>query len=305
MKYEFIQENRLMFKVQDMCRMLGVSRSGYYDYLKSQTRESTEQQKANKTLSLKISSIYHEHKGRYGSPRIHATLKAEGEDCSLGRVKRIMRKDGLAAKTIPKVKTKKAQQEVTDTHNLLADKNFKLTTINQVWVSDITYIGTEEGWLYLAGTMDMLSRRIVGYAMANHMRTELITDCLNMAITNRRPPKGLIHHSDRGSQYTSYRFQNKLVINDIQASFTGDGACLDNARIESFWATLKKELECLKTPFKSRDEARDAITEYINIYYNGKRIHSSIDYRTPLSFEDFLATKNTQANLQVLDKLAA
>ena len=290
-----------MFHVQDMCRMLGVSRSGYYDYLNRSTRKATKHQEANKRLSMKINSIYHEHHGRYGSPRIHATLIAQGESCSLGRVKRLMRKEGLAAKTIPKAKAKKAPQEVTDTHNLLADKGFNLTSINQVWVSDITYINTKEGWLYLAGTMDMLSRRIVGYAMADHMRTELIVDCLTMAITNRQPSKGIIHHSDRGSQYTSYRFQNKLVANGFQASFTGDGACLDNARIESFWATLKKELECLKTPFESREEARKAITEYINIYYNGKRIHSSIDYRTPLSFEDYLATKNNQP----LDKLAA
>ena len=301
MKYEFIEVNKAKFCVQDMCRMLGVSRSGYYGYLSRKTSKPTEHEKANKVLSVKINSIYHDHKGRYGSPRIHATLKAEGEKASLGRVKRIMRKEGLAAKTIPKRKNKKAQQEVTDTQNLLADEAFKLTTINQVWVSDITYINTQEGWLYLAGTMDMLSRRIVGYAMADHMRTDLIVDCLNMAITNRSPSKGLIHHSDRGSQYTSYRFQNKLIANGFEASFTGNSACLDNARIESFWASLKKELECLNTPFKSRDEARTTITEYINIYYNGKRIHSSIDYRTPLSFESYLATKN----VRTLDELAA
>ena len=301
MKYEFVKANKNTFQVQDLCRMLGVSRSGYYDYLKRQTKVVTKHQEANNILTLKINSIYHEHNGRYGSPRIHATLKAEGESCSLGRVKRLMRKEGLAAKTIPKKKVRKAQEGITNTHNLLADKDFKLTTINQVWVSDITYIATQEGWLYLAGTMDMLSRRIVGYAMADHMRTDLIVDCLNMASTNRSPSKGLIHHSDRGSQYTSYRFQNKLIANGFQASFTGDGACLDNARIESFWATLKKELDCLDTPFKSREDARTAITEYINIYYNGRRIHSSIDYRTPLSFEDYLATKTAIP----LDKLAA
>ena len=292
MKYEFIEENRGTFRIKDMCRMLGVSRSGYYDYLKRKTRKPTKHQEENKVLTLKIKRIDQEHKGRYGSPRIHATLKTEGESCSLGRVKRLMRKEGLAARTIPKRKAKKAQQEVTDTYNLLDDKDFKLTSINQVWVSDITYIATQEGWLYLAGTMDMLSRRIVGYAMADHMRTNLIIDCLNMAMTNRNPAKGLIHHSDRGSQYTSYRFQNKLIASGFQASFTGDGACLDNARIESFWASLKKELECLRTPFSSREEARKIITEYINIYYNAKRIHSSIDYRTPLSFETYLATKN-------------
>ena len=301
MKYEFVEANKSQFHVQDMCRMLGVSRSGYYSYHNRKRRGLTKQEEENKLLTEKIKSIYYEHKGRYGSPRIHATLKAQGEQCSLGRVKRLMRKEGLAAKTIPKPKAKKSQQEVTDTNNLLSDKDFKLTTINQVWVSDITYISTKEGWLYLAGTMDILSRRIVGYAMAEHMRTDLIIDCLNMAIINRQPSVGIIHHSDRGSQYTSYRFQNKLTANGFQASFTGDGACLDNARIESFWATLKKELECLKTPFESREVARTTITEYINIYYNGKRIHSSIDYRTPLSFEEYLATKTVMP----LDKLAA
>ena len=301
MKYEFIKENKVQFCIQDMCRMLGVSRSGYYQYINRVEKGATVHQLANKALTREIKTVYKEHKGRYGSPRIHATLVAQGESCSLGRVKRLMRKEGLAAITIPKRKAKKAQQEVTDTNNLLAQKDFKLIAINQVWVSDITQVQTEEGWLYLAGTMDMLSRRIVGYAMANHMRTDLIIDGLNMAITNRNPSKGLIHHSDRGSQYTSYRFQNKLTANGFQSSFTGDGACLDNARIESFWATLKKELECLKTPFKSREEARKAITEYINIYYNGRRIHSSIDYRTPLSFENYLATKNVKS----LDKLAA
>jgi len=299
-KYEFIEANKGIFCIQDMCRMLGVSRSGYYGYMNRNKKGATEHQKSNKALSIKINSIYHDNKGRYGSPRVHATLRAEGESCSLGRVKRIMRKEGLAAKTIPKRKSKKFQQEVTDTHNLLANENFKLMTINQVWVSDITYIATQEGWLYLAGTMDMLSRRIVGYAMAEHMRTDLIIDCLNMAITNRQPSEGIIHHSDRGSQYTSYRFQNKLTANGFQASFTGDGACLDNARIESFWATLKKELECLDTPFDSRETARTTITDYIIMYYNGRRIHSSIDYRTPLSFEEYLATKT-----QPLDKLAA
>jgi len=188
-KYEFVEANKNTFQVQDLCRMLGVSRSGYYDYLKRETKVLTKHQEANNILTLKINSIYHEHKGRYGSPRIHATLRAEGESCSLGRVKRLMRKEGLAAKTIPKKKTKKAQEGITDTHNLLADKDFKLTTINQVWVSDITYIATQEGWLYLAGTMDMLSRRIVGYAMADHMRTDLIVECLNMASTNRSPSK--------------------------------------------------------------------------------------------------------------------
>ena len=198
MKYAFVAANRSDYKVKDLCRILGVSRSGYYDYLRRKEEGSTPHQQANEELSIKIKAIYEEHKGRYGSPRIHATLQAEGEHCSLGRVKRLMRQAGLAAITCPKIRSKQPKQDVKTTLNLLMDEGFNLTRINQVWVSDITYIPTQEGWLYLAGTMDMFSRRMVGYAMAEHMRTDLITDCLNMAITNSNPPQGLIHHSDRG-----------------------------------------------------------------------------------------------------------
>ena len=226
----------------------------------------------------------------------------------LGRVKRIMRIEGLVAKTGKKFKPRKSRQEVADTPNLLHSDNVKLETINQVWASDITYVPTDEGWLYLAGTMDLPSKRIVGYAMADHMRTDLIIDCLNMAITHRKPAKGLIHHSDRGSQYTSYRFQHKLEAHGFQASFTGTGACLDNAAIESFWAVseapslrpLKKELIYIKPTFKTRDEARTAIFQYIETYYNRARIHSSLDYRTPLSFEQFLISQQQETVLELL-----
>jgi len=231
-KYEFIETNKAYFSTTDLCRVLGVSRAGYYDSLKRKTAEPTKRQKENQLLTKEIHRIYDEHEGRYGSPRIHKTLQVENCRCSLGRVKRIMRREGLAAKTGKKFKPRKTRQEITDTPNLLQSDSFKLETINQVWASNITYVATDEGWLYLAGTMDLLSKRLVGHAMADHMRTSLIVDCLNMAITHRKPAKGLIHHSDRGSQYTSYRFQNKLQAHGFQASFTGTGACLDNAAIE-------------------------------------------------------------------------
>lgn len=300
MKYEFIKANRNCFSATDLCRVLGVSRAGYYDALKRKTAEPGKREKERRHLSEQIHQIYAANDGRYGSPRIHKALIADKHFCSLGRVKRIMRVEGLAAKTGRKFKPRKSRQEVTDTPNLLQSEGFKLESINQVWASDITYIATEEGWLYLAGTMDLLSKRIVGYAMADHMKTELIIDCLNMAITHRKPPKGLIHHSDRGSQYTSYKFQNKLQAHGFQASFTGTGACLDNAAIESFWATLKKELIYIKPIFKTRDEARAAIFQYIETYYNRARIHSSLDYRTPLSFEQFLICQQQEPALELL-----
>lgn len=285
-----------------MCRVLGVSRAGYYDALKRQIAEPTKRQQENAQLAEKIHQIYDAHQGRYGSPRIHKTLLSQNTACSLGRVKRIMRIEGLAAKTGRKYKARKSTQQISDAPNLLQTEDFQLGAINQVWLSDITYISTEEGWLYLAGTMDKLSKRIVGYAMADHMRTELVIDCLNMAITHRKPPKGLIHHNDKGAQYTSYAFQRKISAHGFQASFTAKGACLDNADIESFWATLKKELVYLSPKFKTRDEARSAIFQYIETYYNRARIHSSLDYRTPLSFEQFLASQKQEP---ILEKFAA
>ena len=292
----------------DMCRVLGVSRAGYYSYLKRQIAEPGKRAQERIHLSKKIREVYDANDGRYGSPRIHKTLQQNHVACSLGHVKRIMRIEGLVAKTGKKFKPRKSRQEVADTPNLLHSDNVKLETINQVWASDITYVPTDEGWLYLAGTMDLLSKRIVGYAMADHMRTDLIIDCLNMAITHRKPAKGLIHHSDRGSQYTSYRFQHKLEAHGFQASFIGTGACLDNAAIESFWAVseapslrpLKKELICIKPTFKTRDEARTAIFQYIETYYNRARIHSSLDYRTPLSFEQFLISQQQETVSELL-----
>lgn len=300
MKYEFIKANRGCYKATDLCRVLGVSRAGYYDDLKRKTAEPGKREKERQHLSEQIQQIYDQHEGRYGSPRIHATLVEREIPCSLGRVKRIMRLEGLAAKTGRRFKPRKRKQKLTDTHNLLHSDDFKLEHTNQVWSSDITYVATDEGWLYLAGTMDLLSKRLVGYAMADHMRTELVIDCLNMAITHRKPDKGLIHHNDRGSQYTSYRFQHKLQAHGFQASFTAKGACLDNADIESFWATLKKELIYLKPKFKTRNEARAAIFHYIEAYYNRARIHSSLDYRSPVSFEQFLKGQQQDNDLDLL-----
>lgn len=286
MKFNFIIQHQDEYSIGLMCQLLKVARSSYYAYLRSVHKEPSKREQENASLLEKIKVIFERSKRRYGSPRVHAELKRQGESCSLGRVKRLMRQAGLYAISHKKYKPKqeKAEAGVTETNNLLLEGANKPTAINQVWQSDITFVPTDEGWLYLAGTMDGFSRRMVGYAMADNMKTDLVIQALRSAVRRRNPDKGLIHHSDKGSQYTSYAFQTELDNQNMRPSFTGTGACLDNASIESFWATLKKEL-IYQTHFKTRDEARLAIFEYIEVFYNRERLHSSLLYQTPHGFE--------------------
>lgn len=231
-----------------------------------------------------IETVFTKHKGRYGSPRVHAELTKQQVACSLGRVKRLMRRAGLYAVSTPKHRPKRERPEVTATRNLLQD-GLELTGIDQLWHVDITYIPTAEGWLYLAGVIDGFSKRVVGYAMAEQMKTDLVMQALRGAVSKRKPAPGLIHQSDRGSQYTSHLYQRELVGQAMCASFTGKGACFDNAVIESFWATLKRELVYPRERFATRAEARTAIFEFIEVYYNRERLHSSLDYETPAAYE--------------------
>lgn len=300
MKFKFISNHQSEFPVGLMCQLLKVARSSFYAYQKRATKVPSPRKEENKTLLEKIKVIFERSKKRYGSPRIHAELKRQGERCSLGRVKRLMRQAGLYAINHKKFKPKQGKAEVTETKNLLLERDNKPTAINQVWHSDITYVPTDEGWLYLAGVMDGFSKYFVGYAMAQHMQTDLIIQALRCAVTRRNPNPQLIHHSDKGSQYTSYRFQAELKSQQMRASFTGTRACLDNAIIESFWATLKKEL-IYQTHFKTRDEARLAIFEYIEVFYNRERLHSSLLYQTPHGFE---LNPNSQAKEVLLQPAA-
>lgn len=185
----------------------------------------------------------------------------------------------------PKYRSKRERPEVIETRNLLLQDGHEITATNQLWHVDITYIPTNEGWLYLAGVIDGFSKRIVGYAMADHMRTDLVVQALQSAVIKRNPAPGLIHQSDRGSQYTSHRYQTNLVAQGMLPSFTGKGACFDNAVIESFWATLKRELVHPQERFATRDAARAAIFEFIEIYYNRERLHSSLGYQAPEVYE--------------------
>jgi transposase InsO family protein len=292
-KFTFIANHQNEFPIGLMCQLFNVARSSYYAYVKRTEQGSSKRKEGNNILLEKITVIFEQSKGRYGSPRVHASLKQQGDVCSLGRVKRLMRQAGLYAVNAKKYRPKQEKPEVTETKNLLLEPDNKPTAINQVWHSDITYVPTDEGWLYLAGVMDGYSKYFVGYAMDDNMKTDLVIQALHSAITRRKPSQKLIHHSDKGSQYTSYRFQAELKHHHMQASFTGKGACFDNAIIESFWATLKKEL-IYQTHFKTRDEARLAIFEYIEVFCqrsaealpsNRERLHSSLLYQTPHGFE--------------------
>jgi putative transposase len=285
-RYEFIESHQGEYPVSWLCEFLGVSRSGYYGYLKHQP---SERELANQHLLETIKTIHQQSRQTYGSPRIQKTLHAQGKDPSLGRVKRLMRREGIYSIVTPDFNPK-MQEDVPpelEMTNLLKQEPFDITTINQVWYVDITYIHTLEGWLFLAGVIDGFSKRMVGYAMAEHMKTTLVIQALRMAVKHRRPPKGLIHHSDKGTQYTSYAYQDELSSWGMRPSFTGTGACLDNAFIESFWATLKKEL-VYTTTFATREEARTAIFEFIEVFYNRYRLHSALDYKSPATFESLL-----------------
>jgi putative transposase len=300
-KFKFVANHRNEFSVGLMCCLLKVARSSYYAYGRGVHKEPSKRAQDNAILLEKIKIIFEQSKKRYGSPRVHAELQRQGERCSLGRVKRLMRQAGLYAVSSKRFKPRQEKGEVSETKNLLLEPGNKPTAVNQVWHSDITYVPTGEGWLYLAGVIDSFSKYFVGYAMAEHMQTDLIIQALRCAVTRRTPEPGLIHHSDKGSQYTSYRFQAELKSQQMLASFTGTGACLDNAIIESFWATLKKEL-IYQTHFKTRDEARLAIFEYIEVFYNRERLHSSLLYQTPHGFE---LNQNYQPQKEVLLHAAA
>ena len=269
------------YGVSQLCQSLGVSRSGYYTSLK--WRPSKRQQD-DVTLLDVIREIHRQSAQCYGSPRIHQALVQQGKLCSLGRVKRLMRLAGVYARLGKRSRSKRVKRDIEVMKNLLKQEAVEVTAINQLYYADITLIPTQEGWLYLAAVMDAYSRRIVGYAMNDNMQTDLIIQALRMATKQRHPPKGLIHHSDRGSQFTSHAFARELAAWGFRQSFTATGACLDNAYIESFFATLKKEL-VYQTTFSNRKEARKALFAYINVTYNRYRLHSSLGYQSPDAFE--------------------
>lgn len=286
MIYEFIAGHTEEFPVMRMCAVLEVSTSGYYAWRK---RAVSPREQANQGLLEQIREVHAESKGTYGSPRVHARLQQRGVACGRQRVARLMRLGGIVA--VPPHRRRPARiQGRADTPakpNLLA-QDFRAERPNQKWVADITYIDTREGWLYLAAVLDLFSRRVVGWSMAEHMESRLVEDALQMAIGHRHPSDGLLHHSDQGTQYASQGYQNSLARIKARVSMSGIGNCFDNAVIESFFGTLKTE--CARHRFATRDQARRHIFEFIELWYNRQRLHSSLGYLSPAEFEHRLSS---------------
>lgn len=264
-----------------MCSVLQVSTSGYYAWLKSKLSRLNQ---SNRILDVHIKSVFKRHKSRYGAPRITRALNQSQVSCSENRVARRMKILNL------KAKAKKKYRVTTDSaHNLpvfdnVLDRDFRARSKNKKWVADITYIPTEEGWLYLAVVIDLFSRAVIGWSMSKRMKKDLVCDALMMALFRQKFPKDVIVHSDRGSQYCSEKYKKILKNNKLSGSMSRKGNCWDNAACESFFHTLKVELMS-EVRFKDRAEAKREIFSYIESYYNKKRMHSSIDYRTPYEME--------------------
>ena len=282
MRDAFISQHRDTWPVAWLCSALEVSKAGFYAWL---DRPKSPQEQRRDTLLGEIRAIHQTVKGRYGSPRLHAELLARGHTCALNTVARLMQEAGIVARTHKKFRphTTGSNHGLQVADNLL-ERQFQPQGPDQVWVGDITYIPTGEGWLYLAVVEDLYSRRIVGWSMDSSMTSRLVVDALEMAVQQRLPGEDLLAHSDRGSQYASEHYQRVLAGHGITCSMSQRANCWDNAPAESFFATLKKELVHLED-FATRAKARTAIFEYIEMFYNRQRLHSTLGYKSPEEFE--------------------
>ncbi len=283
MKFAFVREHRRFWPVRVICRVLKVSHSGFYAWRK---RPPSARAVRQQELLEKIRIAHQENQELYGSPRVYRALLIDGESVSRNTVAKLMRQAKIRAKSrrrfIPRTTNSAHQKPVAE--NKL-NRDFGAGAINRKWLADITYIPTDEGWLYLAAVLDCFSRRIVGWSMADHLEMDLAADALKMALLQRAPRgRGLLHHSDRGVQYASEDYQQLLKEKGIEVSMSGRGDCYDNAMMESFWATLKSELVHHRS-YATHEQARQSIFEYIEVFYNRKRLHSSLGYLSPESFE--------------------
>lgn len=281
-KYEFIIAHQPQFPITVMCEVLEVVRSGYYAW---KDREPSKRDRDDAALVVKIKAAHTGKRRSYGSPRIHAELRDNGVRVGQKRIARLMRQEGLQGRCgRRKAPRTTLPSETTVTIPDLVKRRFVATAPDQLWVTDLTYVRTWEGWLYVAAIIDVYSRKVVGWAMADHMRVELPLAALSMAVARRRPPPGLIHHSDRGSQYTSGAYQQALADADIRASMGRVGTCWDNALAESFWAVLKNELIYTRA-WPTRAGARTAIFDYIETFYNPTRRHTALNFASPDDYE--------------------
>jgi len=279
--YSFIADHRHEFRVSKMCHILGVSKSGFYQWM-GQT-DSPQKQRKEK-MKAKIRGIHKQSKDRYGSPKITAILRQADIRISERTVTRYMKEMGIRSKTVKKYKATTNSKHHLPVYPNLLEQDFAVGQRGEVWVSDITYIPTKEGWLYLATVMDLYSRRVIGWAMSERMTKELVMRALKRAFQTQPPTEDLIHHSDRGSQYAALDYQALLRANSITTSMSRKGNCYDNACIESFHSIIKKELIHHEN-YNTRKAASMSILEYIVSFYNYERVHSYIDYLSPVEFE--------------------
>ena len=282
MSFRFIEDHRDAYPVRVLCDVLEVSPAGYYAW---RTRPPSARSTASGELVTAIRQVHQDSGGRYGSPRVHAALRAQGRGTSRGRIERLMRRHGIRAIMAPprRARTTDSRHALPIAPNLI-DRDFTATAPNRIWLADITYIPTGEGWLYLAAIMDLYSRKIVGWTMRDHLRSELASTALTMAIQRQRPAIGLIHHSDRGVQYASHDYRAALAGAGITASMSRKADCFDNAPMESFFHTLKTELVHHRQ-YKTRQQAQRDIFAFIEGFYNRTRLHSSIGYISPIEME--------------------
>ena len=281
MKYRFVEVRQQEYPVRRMCALLGISRSGYYAWKK---RKPSQRAKRNEELVEEIRKIHKKSRAIYGSPRVHAEMKKQGYGVNQKTVARLMRQEGLVGvRKNRKVRTTDSNHRFPVAPNLL-NRDFTAEQPNQKWAADITYIPTEEGWLYLAGVLDLFSRKIVGWAMSSQIDANLVEQALRMAFYLREPGIGLLHHSDRGSQYASYQIHDLLASKQIQISMSRRADCYDNSVMESFFSTLKNEWVHHRK-YKTRAQARTDIFSYIEGFYNTVRLHSTLGYCSPNEFE--------------------
>ena len=281
MKYAFIRAHRQHYPLTRLCEMLEVSPSGYHDW---RDRPESNRSRENKRLTEKIAYYHQQSREIYGSPKIHIDLAKAGETCSVNRVARLMKvaeiKSKMARKFVITTDSKNTMQPAPD----LLQRQFIVDKSNLAWVSDTTFIGTREGWLYLAVILDLFSRQVIGWAMGTKNNTELVQDALTMALWRRKKVSNIIVHSDQGSTYASTDYQQQLGDNNLRCSMSRKGECLDNAVAESFFGTLKNEL-VYHEDYKTRTQAKQSIFEYIEVFYNRQRRHAFLNYLTPVEYE--------------------
>ena len=281
MKYAFIKSVRAQFSVFHLCRILRVSRSGYYDWL---GRPESRTRRRHRDLASEIKRIHEQNDQNYGVVKCWKALKSEGFVCGRDQVGRIRRNNNIYSKRRRRfVVTTQSKQGHEAAPNIL-NREFDVASSNVAWVGDVTFVATRKGWLYLAVLIDLYSRKVVGWSMSNRNNSLLVQDCLEMGIKHRKPPLGLVHHTDRGSTYTAEKYRDVLAKNGIISSMSRKGNCWDNAVAESFFGNLKNELTHWKT-YQNRDQAKADIFRYIEIFYNRKRLHQTLDYVSPAEYE--------------------